>query len=234
MNRDELYAEAKRLNIPGRSKMTKTELELAVRGQMGKVGLSTSAQMQDSEDTSVVIVAGDAFHSMCTVDTECECLPDPAPYNEHGEARGCDESDTVDGGPETNDPIGTGPVEQTRDMLAVLNLTYPELKRVAKTVRANIEQRAQATTTHMPNSERVQKYARQNSKHVGIWDGRGTKLTPRQMRRVRKNANKHGEGFEYAGYNYQSEERRAEMGVSLLARTPDGRGIFYRFSVDGS
>lgn len=85
--------------------------------------------------------------------------------------------------------------------------------------------------THLPNSERVQKYAHANRVSR---DGQQyntieqmVKLTPRQIRRVRKNANKHGEDLMYgpiADVGYQ------EIGASLLARTPEGMGIFHRFS----
>lgn len=49
------------------------------------------------------------------------------------------------------------------------------------------------------------------------------KLTPRQMRRVRKNANKHGEGFLVT----RGPERQDVY--SLLARTPEGLGIYHNF-----
>lgn len=77
---------------------------------------------------------------------------------------------------------------------------------------------------HKPNSERVQNYTYQNSfcdqEHGG---GLMPKLTPRQMRRVRKNANKHGEGFLVT----RGPERQDVY--SLLARTPEGLGIYHNF-----
>lgn len=85
-------------------------------------------------------------------------------------------------------------------------------------------------STHLPNSERVQKYTRARllngfANEVGQ---HALKLTPKQMRRVRKNANKHGEGFTYSSKNIVVG---THTGVySLLARTPDGLGIFYQFS----
>lgn len=80
---------------------------------------------------------------------------------------------------------------------------------------------------HTPNSERVQKYARQNSLTLGEYgiapdSGNMPKLTHRQMRRVRKNMVKHGEGFLFA-------RRESSRDYSLLARTPEGLGIYYRF-----
>lgn len=83
---------------------------------------------------------------------------------------------------------------------------------------------------HTPNSERVQKYARQNvaemfSSHLAP----PAKLTHRQMRRVRKNTLKHGEGFKIQ--HLGSWEDLTPQGHSLLARTPEGLGIFYQFLV---
>lgn len=86
----------------------------------------------------------------------------------------------------------------------------------------------------MPNSERVQNYARQRGTHGVVTDRSPVaKLTHRQMRRVMKAADKHGDGFMYRTvwtpgmpeYRFYPAE-----GYSLLARTPEGLGIFYRFS----
>jgi hypothetical protein len=80
-------------------------------------------------------------------------------------------------------------------------------------------------TSHLPNSERVQKYARSNGTRMVVTDKSSVaKLTSKQMRRVRKNANKHAEDFKY------TDTMSLLRGHSLLARTPEGMGIFYQFS----
>lgn len=81
---------------------------------------------------------------------------------------------------------------------------------------------------HKPNSERVQDYARYNCQQIDRVVGY-PKLTPKQMRRVRKNANKHGEHFMYED-THRAVILSPYAGYSLLARTPEGMGIFHRFS----
>lgn len=83
--------------------------------------------------------------------------------------------------------------------------------------------------SHMPNSERVQKYARQltpDAPYINVFP----KLTHRQMRRVMKAADKHGEGFVYSSIKAQESNPLGMGPYSLLARTPNGLGIFHQFS----
>ena len=84
-------------------------------------------------------------------------------------------------------------------------------------------------STHMPNSERVRKYARTNSPWVGIGAHRNhvPKLTPRQMRRVLKHAGKHGENF-VIGPVVPGDQHPYNREYSLLALTPEGLGIFHK------
>lgn len=93
--------------------------------------------------------------------------------------------------------------------------------------------------THKPNSERVSAYETQNYvQRDGLFNygartdapsrhNYRTVLSHRQMRRVRKNANRHQEHFTFDVL--KAEEGNRKTGHSLLARTPDGMGIFYRF-----
>lgn len=115
--------------------------------------------------------------------------------------------------------------------------TWPEINPEAPIVNVTIDEalwRKQTgqSPTPLPNSERVQKYARAKLLS-GFATGVGAhpaKLTHRQMRRVRKNANKHGEVFKYGSAHHMPASLRADRGLSLLARTPEGLGIFYQFS----
>ena len=83
---------------------------------------------------------------------------------------------------------------------------------------------------HLPNSERVQAYTRQLSNVSLTENGIVPCLSHCQMRRVRKNANKHGEGFTYAGAFGRVTGAVMGNGYSFLARTPEGLGIFHHFS----
>lgn len=95
---------------------------------------------------------------------------------------------------------------------------------------STLELSREHTHAHLPNSERVQKYEMFNTlKRDGLNRtnfNKRAKLTPKQMRRVRKNANKHGEGFMYGN----AVDWARTNGYSVLARTPEGLGIFYKFS----
>jgi hypothetical protein len=78
------------------------------------------------------------------------------------------------------------------------------------------------------NIERVQKYAKSNRGLWRLFSGDKPKLTPKQMRRVRKNANKfpNSESFKILTLD---RPHAFTDGYSLIARTPEGMGIFYRF-----
>lgn len=94
-------------------------------------------------------------------------------------------------------------------------LAEAEMRKTAKQAR-------QSKVAPLPNSERVQKYARQHNAdapYINVFP----KLTHRQMRRVLKRRTP-ADGLVIGKIGAHRE------GYSLLARTPDGLGIFHQFS----
>jgi hypothetical protein len=102
------------------------------------------------------------------------------------------------------------------------------LDAIANGVHDTGERKRFTPATFMPSSERVQNYARQNSLNGTLVDK--PKLTHRQMRHVRKNLNRHDESFVYVTPK-GAQVGYKPRGYSLLARTPDGRGIYHQFAM---
>lgn len=125
-----------------------------------------------------------------------------------------DPRDTIDGGPETNQYHPKPKLMGLHYRGRALGLKHYQAMGLAI---GRTTPPVHKPASHMPNSERVQKYAKANG---------GGNLTRKQMRRVRKAANKHGEGFMYGN----AETWARANGYSVLARTPEGLGIFHQFS----
>lgn len=262
MNREELRKEAARLNIPGRSKMTKDELEAAVTQAIRDNELMDHAASPNddfwSEDSRERLAAEqytteDAHREsgarsadisdLSGGETDAEdwdrhvreTLPANSPertpatpriYQTHTQRK------HRKGQPERGlvwDGIAGDVMPTHHNGRAVGAKHWQQVKRIELVPLADWERdliHLGHQTRRLPNSERVQKYARNNCPH-GCGASCMPKLTHRQMRRVRKNANRHGEGFKYRALGRQ---RVWTQGMSLLARTPEGLGIFYRFA----
>lgn len=190
MNRDELRAEAKRLDILGRSKMTAAELRAAVDAKSIELMTDAHKTMVDTSNIRVPKRTGERG----LVNNK------PMPIHHNMRAAGA---------------------KHYRLLEAIQN---PEFKRAG-------ERKSFAEATPMPNSERVQKYARtRETTRCSLPSVDVPKLTHRQMRRVNKKMNHHDYGLTFMYYHSDDDLKVEFSNQRLLARTPNGLGIFYQFA----
>ncbi len=269
MNRDELRKEAARLNIPGRSKMTKDELEAAVNqaqrnneiaahvedpdlshdqtreGGIGAFSYGNPEQGKTWVDLGYTRDEGGTVYAAPVGTPMPETLERCAKRAQHMAAYSATPQEIFrathvqrkhrKGQPERGmvwDGIAGDVMPTHHNGRAVGAKHWQQVKRIELVPLADWEC-GLIRTRRLPNSERVQKYARQNVAQLGMdveWRKRGATTRPKlpqgQMRRVRKAAHKHGESFCIGAPKYATK-----VGMSLLARTPEGLGIFYRFAI---
>lgn len=106
-------------------------------------------------------------------------------------------------------------VAQLKEHATELGVSYTSKIRKADLIDAICAQ----SSRHMPSAERVKAYARSRGA-----SRKGVKLTHRQWRRVEKNERKHGKHLSLTIGN--SKWFNPANGYALLARTPEGFGIW--------
>lgn len=278
--RDELRNEAARLNIKGRSKMTKDELLAAIQDTPGNwvtINKRGDVSVQEPSSTDGIVDADDlvTVEFPGAVDTETtgqeitHVSVDPGKTFGTAVHRAVEAIardgvvDDLSGVQErVISEVTSRPAQGNRaetlawieEEVAAGRMPFPyglrgrgigaktynqvsdrTLNRQIKAHTRKLNGHPLSSPASLPVSEKVQKYARQNSIVLGEFgilpdSGLTPKLTPAQYRRVRKTRNKHG-GDLYVMPNGTDPADYLTGSFSKLARTPDGAStLFHQFA----